>query len=167
MILERGDYSSPTVWHTLLNKANINGWSGWNHYYCNEIIGSDTYGNKTRYLRFTFGCTGVLDSYTSDCVVMSIKGISDVCWAKPTDYAANGAPYLVNSTGTALEVTSSYPWYFSKPITVNGGITGNLSGTADYANYVNITAGNEIRIAGEASKDYIWMLYRGATSTKR
>lgn len=167
MTLERGDYSSPTVWHTLLNKVNINGWSGWNHYYCNEIIGSDTYGNKTRYLRFTFGCTGVSDTYASDCVVMSIKGISNVCWATPSDYAANGAPYSVNSTGTALEVTTSYPWYFSKPITANSGITGNLTGTAKYANYINITAGNEIRIAGEASNDYIWVLYRGATSTKK
>lgn len=167
MTLERGDYSSPTVWHTLLNKANINGWSGWNHYYCNEIIGSDTYGNKTRYLRFTFGCTGVSDTYSSNCEVYSIKGISDVCWNKPSDYAANGVPYSVNSTGTALEVTASYPWTFNKPITVNGGITGNLTGTAEYANYVNITAGNEIRIAGEASNDYIWMLYRGATSTKK
>lgn len=167
MTLERGDYSSPTVWHTLLNKVNINGWSGWNHYYCDEIIGSDTYGNKTRYLRFTFGCTGVSDLYESDCVVYSIKGISSVCWQKPSDYAANGTPYLVNSTGTALEVTTSYPWYFSKPITVNGGITGSLTGTAEYANYINITAGNEIKIAGEASSDYIWMLYRGATSTKK
>lgn len=171
MTLERGDYSSPTVWHTLLNKVNINGWSGWNHYYCNEIIGSDTHGNKTRYLRFTFGCTGVSDTYTSNCGVYSIKGISDVCWQKPSDYAANGTPYSVNSTGTALEVTTSYPWYFSKPITVNGGITGNLTGnltgTADYANYINITAGNEIKIAGEASTDYIWMLHRGATSTKK
>lgn len=167
MTLERGDYSSPTVWHTLLNKANINGWFGWNHYYCNEIIGSDTYGNKTRYLRFTFGCTGVSDTYSSDCTVCSIKGISNVCWAKPSDYAANGTPYSVDSTGTALEVTTSYPWYFSKPITANGGITGNLTGTAEYANYVNITAGNEIRIAGEASHDYIWVLYRGATSTKK
>lgn len=167
MTLERGDYSSPTVWHTLLNKVNINGWSGWNHYYCNEIIGSDTYGNKTRYLRFTFGCTGVSDSHTSNCVVYSIKGISNVCWSKPNDYATNGVPYSVNSTGTALEVTTSYPWYFSKPITVNGGITGNLTGTAEYADYINITAGNEIRIAGEASSDYIWMLYCGATSTKK
>lgn len=167
MTLERGDYSSPTVWHTLLNKVNINGWPEWNHYYCNERIGSDTYGNKTRYLRFTFGCTGVSDLYGSYCAVYSIKGISDVCWNKPSDYAANGTPYSVNSTGTALEVTTSYPWYFSKPITVNGGITGNLTGTAEYANYVNITAGNEIRIAGEALGDYIWMLYRGATSTKK
>lgn len=167
MTLERGDYSSPTVWHTLLNKVNINGWSGWNHYYCNEIIGSDTAGNKTRYLRFTFGCTGVSDSYTSNCMVYSIKGISNVCWAKPSDYAANGVPYIVNSTGTALEVTTSYPWYFSEPITANSGITGNLTGTAKYADYINITAGNEIRIAGEASNGYIWMLYRGATSTKK
>lgn len=165
--LERGDYSSPTVWHTLSNKVDINGWSGWNHYYCNEIIGSNTYGNKTRYLRFTFGCTGVSDSSTSNCMVYSIKGISDVCWNKPSDYAANGAPYSVNSTGTALVVTASYPWTFNKPITVDGGITGNLIGTAKYADYINITAGNEIRIAGEASNDYIWMLYRGATSTKK
>lgn len=167
MTLERGDYSSPTVWHTLLNKVNINGWSGWNHYYCNEIIGSDTYGNKTRYLRFTFGCTGVSDTYTSNFSVMSIKGISDVCWNKPSDYANYGVPYIVNSTGNELEVTTSYPWYFSKPITANSGITGNLTGTAEYANYVNITAGNEIKIAGEASGDYIWVLYRGATSTKK
>lgn len=167
MTLERGDYSSPTVWHTLLNKVNINGWSDWNHYYCNETIGSDIYGNKTRYLRFTFGCTGVSDTYASDFSVLSIKGISDVCWNKPSDYADYGVPYIVNSTGTALEVTTSYPWYFSKPITANSGITGNLTGTAEYANYVNITAGNEIKIAGEASGDYIWMLYRGATSTKK
>lgn len=167
MTLERGDYSSPTVWHTLLNKVNINGWSGWNHYYCNEIIGSDTYGNKTRYLRFTFGCTGVSDTYASDCNVLSIKGISSVCWGNPSDYAANGVPYSVNSTGTALEVTTSYPWYFSEPITANSGITGDLTGTAKYANYVNITAGNEIRIAGEATSDYIWMFHRGATSTKK
>lgn len=167
MTLERGDYSSPTVWHTLLNKANINGWSGWNHYYCNEIIGSDTYGNKTRYLRFTFGCTGVSDSYTSNFSVYSIKGISNVCWNKPSDYANYGVPYIVNSTGTALEVTTSYPWYFSEPITANSGITGNLTGTAKYADYINITAGNEIKIAGEASQDHIWMLYRGATSTKK
>lgn len=157
MTLERGDYSSPTVWHTLLNKVNITGWAGWNHYYCNEIIGSDTYGNKTRYLRFTFGCTGVSDTYPSDCMVCSIKGISNVCWANPSDYAANGTPYSVDSTGTALAVTTSYPWHFSKPIT----------GTAEYANYVNITAGNEIKIAGESSQDYIWMLYCGATSKKK
>lgn len=167
MTLERGDYSSPTVWHTLLDKVNINGWSGWNHYYCNEIIGSDTYGNKTRYLRFTFGCTGVSDTYASNFSVLSIKGISDVCWSKPSDYANYGVPYIVNSTGTALEVTTSCPWYFSKPITANSGITGNLTGTAEYVNYVNITAGNEIRIAGEAISDYIWVLYRGATSTKK
>lgn len=167
MTLERGDYSSPTVWHTLLNKVNINGWSGWNHYYCNEIIGSDTYGNKTRYLRFTFGCTGVSDTYASSCQVSSIKGISDVCWNNPSEYAANGVPYSVNSTGTALEVTTSYPWYFRKPITANSGITGNLTGTAEYANYVNITAGNEIRIAGKSSTGEIWMFYRGATSTQK
>lgn len=167
MTLERGDYSSPTVWHTLLNKVNINGWSGWNHYYCNEVIGSDIYGNKTRYLRFTFGCTGVSDTYASNFSVYSIKGISDVCWNKPSDYANYGVPYIVNSTGNELEVITNYPWYFSKPITANSGITGNLTGTAEYANYVNITAGNEIRIAGEASEDYIWMLYRGATSTKK
>lgn len=167
MTLERGDYSSPTVWHTLLNKVNINGWSGWNHYYCNEIIGSDTYGNKTRYLRFTFGCTGVSDTYASDFSVLSIKGISDVCWSRPNDYAANGVPYSVDSTGNELEVITNYPWYFSKPISANSGITGNLTGTAEYANYVNITAGNEIRIAGEASTDYIWVLHRGATSTKK
>lgn len=167
MTLERGDYSSPTVWHTLLNKVYIDGWPGWNHHYCNEIIGSDTYGNKTRYLRFTFGCTGVSDTYASNCEVLSIKGISNVCWGSPSDYAANGVPYIVNSTGTALEVTTSYPWYFSKPITANRGITGDLTGTAEYANYINITAGNEISIAGEASGDYIWMLYRGITSTKK
>lgn len=167
MTLERGDYSSPTVWHTLLDKVNINGWSGWNHYYCNEIIGSDTYGNKTRYLRFTFGCTGVSDTYSSNCDVYSIKGISDVCWGNPGEYAKYGVPYSVDSTGTALEVTASYPWTFNKPITVNSGITGDLTGTAEYADYINITAGNEIRIAGEASEDYIWMLYRGATSTKK
>jgi hypothetical protein len=167
MTLERGDYSSPTVWHTLLDKVNINGWSGWNHYYCNEIIGSDTYGNKTRYLRFTFGCTGVSDTYASNCIVLSIKGISNVCWSNPSDYAANGVPYSVNSTGTALEVTASYPWTFNKPITANSGITGDLTGTAEYANYLNITAGNEIKIAGESTSSDIWMFYRGATSTQK
>lgn len=167
MTLERGDYSSPTVWHTLLNKADINGWSGWNHYYCHEVLGSDIYGNKTRYLRFTFGCTGVSDTYVSNFSVYSIKGISNICWNKPSDYANYGVPYIVNSTGNELEVITNYPWTFNKPITANSGITGSLAGTAEYANYVNITAGNEIRIAGKANTDYIWVLHRGATSTKK
>lgn len=110
------------TWVTLVDKAPIGGWSGWN--IVNYPNGVTTHGNTaSQYanIRFEFAQTGVTSGYASALIVTKIMGFGGQGWAVPSNMAANGHLYSYNVNQDAT---------FPARVTATGGFSGNLTGTA-------------------------------------
>ena len=113
--------SSPTTFKTFMNKADVEGWSGYNVINIPTLV---TYGNSpsSQYglIRFTFGCTGVSSSY-SGLAVSRIMGFGGVGWSTPSNMAKNGHLYSYDNAQNAsfpAQVTATQ---------FNGSLNGNAS----------------------------------------
>lgn len=93
--IETATNANPNTWTTRVNKQTIAGWSGWN------VIntGFTTYGNTSsqcQFIKFTFGCNSVNDSYVKQyggLNIQKIYGYGGVGWTTPSNLANRGVIY--------------------------------------------------------------------------
>ena len=94
--------STPTVWKTFMNKANISGWSGYNIINIPDLV---TYGNTpgTQYglVRFTFGISGHNSTNYSGLTIINIFGYGGVGWSCPSTLASTGELFTYDYTQKA------------------------------------------------------------------
>ena len=106
---EAAKNESPTKFETIINRFELNGWSGWN-----IINGFDTitYGNsgyQYQYLRFTFGITTPHKDY-NNLSIIKILAFGGVGWSTPSNMASNGHLYNYDEYQNAIfpaEVTAT------------------------------------------------------------
>lgn len=88
--VEFGDASENTVW-TTKNTEIVAGWTGWN-----VINIPPTYigKNEKRYVRLTFSISQIVDEYTCNLNVMSLRFVSRICYGEaPSILARKGVMY--------------------------------------------------------------------------
>lgn len=95
--IETATNANPNTWTTRVYKQPIAGWSGWN------VIntGFTTYGNtgsQCQFIKFTFGCNSVNNSYVKQYGGLNIKkiyGYGGVGWVTPSNLAKQGRMYSI------------------------------------------------------------------------
>ena len=98
---EAAKNESPTKFETIINRFELNGWSGWN-----IINGFDTitYGNsgyQYQYLRFTFGITTPSTDY-KNLYISKILAFGGVGWLTPSNMATTGHLYNYDEYQNAI-----------------------------------------------------------------
>lgn len=131
--IETATNANPNTWTTRVNKQTIAGWSGWN------VIntGFTTYGNtgsQCQFIKFTFGCNSVNDSYVKQyggLNVQKIYGYGGVGWTTPSNLANRGVIYELK-----LDQSVAFPNYVASntPNTENPTVSQFLvtNGTDNY-----------------------------------
>ena len=101
VLIETAYYGYPTTWHTV-GTYDLSGWSGWNVINLalpgTGALGGSNSNEHNRFIRFTFSCTGVDNSY-GGLIVYSIYMFGGVGWITPSTLAANGVPYSYDEAG--------------------------------------------------------------------
>lgn len=96
---------------TLIDKAEMNGWSGWNILNTYFILGEyseTTVRGHYMVLRFTFGCAGMYDGYTSGLSIYKIYAFGGVGWTEPSILARTGLLYDIGRQQEANFPSSIY-----------------------------------------------------------
>lgn len=131
--IETATNANPNTWTTRVNKQTIAGWSGWN------VIntGFTTYGNtghQCQFIKFTFGCNSVNDSYVKQYGGLSIQkiyGYGGVGWVTPSNLAKQGRMYSIG-----IDQSVAFPNYVASntPNTENPTVSQFLvtNGTDNY-----------------------------------
>ena len=100
---------SPTKFETIINRFELDGWSGWNIINGFNIV---TYGNsgyQYQYLRFTFGITTPHKDY-GNLIISKILAFGGVGWWTPSNMAKTGHLYSYDEYQNAIfpaEVTAT------------------------------------------------------------
>ena len=117
--IEKALQATPTTFVTIVNKASISGWSGYNVLNVPAFV---TYGNDPpkQYgkVRFTFGCTSNTSNY-SGLTIRSILGFGGVGWITPSTMAKTGRLYDYDGNKDVI---------FPARIRANGGTIVSLEG---------------------------------------
>ena len=95
--IETATNANPNTWATRVNKQPIAGWSGWNVINTGFITYGNT-GSQCQFIKFTFGCNSVNDSYVKrhgGLNVQKIYGYGGVGWATPSNLASQGRMYSI------------------------------------------------------------------------
>lgn len=86
--------------YTSFGTFNIGGWGGWNHIPFQKTFGGSN-ASYIKYIRFTFGVTGVETTYGSRLQILKIRAFGETCWNGPSDLAKYGEMYRPVSGGAA------------------------------------------------------------------
>ena len=86
--------------YTSFGTFNIGGWGGWNHIPFQKTFGGSN-TSYIKYVRFTFGVTGVETTYGSRLQILKIRAFGETCWNGPSDLAKYGEMYRPISGGAA------------------------------------------------------------------
>lgn len=106
--IETATNANPNTWTTRVNKQTIAGWSGWNVINTGFITYGNT-GSQCQFIKFTFGCNSVNDSYVKrhgGLNIQKIYGYGGVGWATPSNLANRGVIYELK-----LDQSVAFPNY--------------------------------------------------------
>ncbi len=125
--------SSPTTFKPFVNKTEISGWSGYNVINSPTLV---TYGNSkdSQYgiIRFTFGCTGVNNTY-SGLNIVRIMGFGGAGWSTPSTLAGKGTIYKYDENQNVTFPAKVTATSFEGSASSVNGITPDWSGSLSYS----------------------------------
>ena len=126
--IEKALQATPTTFVTVVNKASISGWSGYNVLNVPAFV---TYGNNANEqygkIRFTFGCTANNSNY-SGLIIRSIQGFGGMGWTTPSVLARTGLLYSYNENQDA-----TFPAMIKANNGTNVSLAGHTHGASDIA----------------------------------
>ena len=94
--------SSPTTFSDVTT-SSLSGWTGWNIIQVPKLIFGDDRDSNINSIRFTFKCSGNLESNpASRFCIAKIRGIGVNCWVGTNTYSSDGQAYSVKSDGAVV-----------------------------------------------------------------
>ena len=96
---------------TLIDRTKMSGWPEWNilnKYFIFGEYSETTARSHYMVLRFTFGCTGMYDGYTSGLSIYKIYAFGGTGWTEPSILARTGVLYSIGQQQEANFPSSIY-----------------------------------------------------------